>query len=95
MPLETIGPSYPRGRSERVQSVRPDVQATNLGAAGAYMSSRGPVQPYMESFPVRPAGPYDEAYASRGTAEIAFIERPRGATQEIVYADDVRREIYR
>ncbi|PHH81332.1 hypothetical protein CDD82_993 [Ophiocordyceps australis] len=95
MPLETMGPNFPRGRSEQVQSVRPDVQATGLGAAGAYMSSRGPVQPYLESFPARPVGPYDETYASRGTAEIAFIERPRGATQEIVYADDVRREIYR
>jgi hypothetical protein len=31
----------------------------------------------------------------RGGEEIAFIERPRGATQEIVYADDARREIYR
>ena len=31
----------------------------------------------------------------RSGEEIAFIERPRGATQEIVYADDVRREIYR
>lgn len=27
--------------------------------------------------------------------EIAFIEAPRGPTQEIVYADDMRREVYR
>jgi hypothetical protein len=31
----------------------------------------------------------------RGGEDIAFIEQPRGATQEIVYADDGRREVYR
>ncbi|PON29582.1 hypothetical protein TGAM01_v201831 [Trichoderma gamsii] len=32
---------------------------------------------------------------ARGSNEIAFIEQPRAATREIVYVDDVRREVYR
>jgi hypothetical protein len=47
-------------------------------------------------YSVRPSERYQGPPApTRGSDEIAFIERPRGATREIVYVDDVRREVYR
>ncbi|PTB70576.1 hypothetical protein BBK36DRAFT_1155375 [Trichoderma citrinoviride] len=48
-------------------------------------------------YSMRPPERYHEPQggAPRGTDEIAFIERPRGASREIVYVDDVRREVYR
>ncbi|KAL7796531.1 hypothetical protein V8C37DRAFT_372066 [Trichoderma ceciliae] len=47
-------------------------------------------------YSVRPSERYHEPRAAtRGSDEIAFIERPRGASREIVYVDDVRREVYR
>ncbi|RFU75962.1 hypothetical protein TARUN_6274 [Trichoderma arundinaceum] len=46
-------------------------------------------------YSVRPSERYHESQGpARGSDEIAFIERPRGATREIVYVDDVR-EVYR
>ena len=58
---------------------------------------------YHRGYSVRPVeGYYDQQpiqqaiqQPSRAGDDISFIERPRGATQEIVYADDARREIYR
>ncbi|QYS93454.1 hypothetical protein H0G86_000829 [Trichoderma simmonsii] len=48
-------------------------------------------------YSMRPPERYHEPHrgATRGSDEIAFIERPRGASREIVYVDDVRREVYR
>ncbi|KAL7938076.1 hypothetical protein V8C35DRAFT_290805 [Trichoderma chlorosporum] len=48
-------------------------------------------------YSMRPSERYHEPHrgATRGPEEIAFIERPRGASREIVYVDDVGREIYR
>lgn len=47
-------------------------------------------------YSVRPSERYQGPPApTRGSNEIAFIEQPRAATREIVYLDDVRREVYR
>ncbi|KAL6896335.1 hypothetical protein GGI43DRAFT_113689 [Trichoderma evansii] len=47
-------------------------------------------------YSVRPSDRYQGPPApTRGSNEIAFIEQPRAATREIVYVDDVRREVYR
>ncbi|KAL6807596.1 hypothetical protein GGI42DRAFT_249933 [Trichoderma sp. SZMC 28013] len=48
-------------------------------------------------YSMRPPERYHEPHrgATRGPDEIAFIEQPRGASREIVYVDDVRREVYR
>lgn len=47
-------------------------------------------------YSVRPSERYQGPPApTRGSNEIAFIEQPRAATREIVYVDDVRREVYR
>ncbi|KAL6881011.1 hypothetical protein J3F83DRAFT_720678 [Trichoderma novae-zelandiae] len=48
-------------------------------------------------YSMRPPDRYHEPQGGgpRATDEIAFIERPRGASREIVYVDDVRREVYR
>ncbi|KAL7899170.1 hypothetical protein HDV63DRAFT_372501 [Trichoderma sp. SZMC 28014] len=47
-------------------------------------------------YSVRPSERYQGPPApARGSNEIAFIEQPRAATREIVYVDDVRREVYR
>ncbi|KAL7950358.1 hypothetical protein V8C42DRAFT_310312 [Trichoderma barbatum] len=48
-------------------------------------------------YSMRPSERYHEPQggAARGSDEIAFIERPRGASREIVYVDGVRREVYR
>lgn len=45
-------------------------------------------------YPVRPVERYYEQ-PTHGGEGFAFVERPRGATQEIVYADDARREVHR
>ncbi|KAL9488421.1 hypothetical protein ACSS6W_000698 [Trichoderma asperelloides] len=47
-------------------------------------------------YSVRPSERYQGPPApAGGSNEIAFIEQPRAATREIVYVDDVRREVYR
>ncbi|KAG5974537.1 hypothetical protein E4U55_008170 [Claviceps digitariae] len=93
----------------RVHSVRPEVQiAAEYGPNGHPDGRRETIQPYIRGFHPAPAQEpaMQRAYSARppessqsgqlrGTDEIAFIERPSGATQEIVYADDARREYFR
>ncbi|PFH62575.1 hypothetical protein XA68_12995 [Ophiocordyceps unilateralis] len=91
MPAETLRYEVPQAYG-RVQSVRPEMP----GHAPAVHSDgrREAMQPYLREYAARPAEPYHRPQ-TRAADEIAFIERPRAATQAIVYADDVRREIYR
>jgi hypothetical protein len=108
-PVETVRYQLPPDYG-RIHSVRPEAQAATDFRASARPEGgrRELLQPYMREYrtghlqepqvpramSVRPAGrPLNEQV--RGGEDIAFIERPRGATQEIVYADDARREVYR
>ncbi|KAF5673763.1 hypothetical protein FHETE_3150 [Fusarium heterosporum] len=92
----------------RVQSVRPEPPVRQYAASVHPENRREAAQPYGREYgaltaeqpAVRPeysTRPVERYYnqPTRGEEEIAFIERPRGATQEIVYADDARREVYR
>ncbi|KAM0344214.1 hypothetical protein ACHAPU_007740 [Fusarium lateritium] len=92
----------------RVQSVRPEPPVRQYAASVHPENRREAAQPYgreygaltAEQAAVRPeysTRPVERYYnqPTRGGEEISFIERPRGATQEIVYADDARREVYR
>ncbi|KAF4339163.1 hypothetical protein FBEOM_6983 [Fusarium beomiforme] len=92
----------------RVQSVRPEPPVRQYATSVHPENRREAVQPYgreygaiaAEQGVVRPeysTRPVERYFNQpmRGGEEIAFIERPRGATQEIVYADDARREVYR
>ncbi|KAG6039527.1 hypothetical protein E4U41_002497 [Claviceps citrina] len=69
---------------------------------------REALQPYMRAYHPAPAHepamqraysvrPPDSSQSGqlRGVDEIAFVERPSGASRQIVYADDVRRDFYR
>ncbi|KAH7145750.1 hypothetical protein B0J13DRAFT_554028 [Dactylonectria estremocensis] len=93
----------------RVQSVRPEGQVRQYATSAHSEGRREAAQPYMvrdydprpmeaamvrQEYGVRPVERFYD-HTMRGGEDIAFIERPRGATQEIVYADDVRREVYR
>lgn len=91
MAAETVRYEVPQAYG-RVQSVRPEMPGH---ASGVHPEGRREAaQPYLREFGPRPAEPYHRPQTRAG-GEIAFIERPRAATQAIVYADDVRREIYR
>ncbi|KAF4991298.1 hypothetical protein FGRMN_7900 [Fusarium graminum] len=92
----------------RVQSVRPEPPVRQYAASVHPENRREAAQPYGREYgaltaeqpAVRPeysTRPAERYYnqPTRGEEDIAFIERPRGATQEIVYADDARREVYR
>ncbi|KAJ4270054.1 hypothetical protein NW762_001727 [Fusarium torreyae] len=92
----------------RVQSVRPDAAARQYATSVHPENRREAAQPYGREYGALTAeqGVVRREYSTRpveryynqpirGGEEIAFIERPRGATQEIVYADDARREVYR
>ncbi|KAG6004153.1 hypothetical protein E4U21_001370 [Claviceps maximensis] len=93
----------------RVHSVRPEVpMAADYGANVHPDDRRETIQPYVRgyhpapvqepamsrAYSVRPAES-SQSGQFRGTDEISFIERPSGAAQEIVYADDTRREYFR
>lgn len=95
MPVETVRYEVTQGYG-RVQSVRPETAWREYGGSVHPESRREAVQPYLREYAARPMEPYGRhGLQARGADEIAFIERSRGATQEIVYADDGRREIYR
>ncbi|EWG45314.1 hypothetical protein FVEG_06143 [Fusarium verticillioides 7600] len=92
----------------RVQSVRPEPPVRQYATSVHPEGRREAVQPYAREYGAIAAEPgvVRQEYSTRpveryynqpmrGGEEIAFIERPRGATQEIVYADDARREVYR
>jgi hypothetical protein len=107
---EPVRYEIPREYVGRLQSVRPDPPPREFATSVRPEARREiPVQSQRE-FSVRPAdsaprrdpvpGPeseryYDDISARRG-AEVAFIERPRARESSVVvYADDVRREVYR
>ncbi|KAG8425378.1 hypothetical protein J3458_002083 [Metarhizium acridum] len=107
-PVETLRYQLP-AEYGRVPSVRPEAQGTaDFGATAHPDGHHEVLQPYMREyrpgqiqepvmqreFSVRP-GDRPLNGQPRTGEETAFIERPRGATQEIVYTDDVRREVYR
>ncbi|KAM0432771.1 hypothetical protein ACHAPT_004473 [Fusarium lateritium] len=92
----------------RVQSVRPEAAVRQYATSVHPESRREAAQPYAREYGTLPveqgavrreysARPLERYYNQpmRGGEDIAFIEQPRGATQEIVYADDGRREVYR
>ncbi|KAH6895445.1 hypothetical protein B0T10DRAFT_216488 [Thelonectria olida] len=90
----------------QVQSVRPEAPVRQY-ATSVHPDGGRESQPYIREYGSRPvetvmrrdysARPAVERYYEQPVRgeEIAFIERPRGNTQEIVYADDARREVYR
>ncbi|RGP80424.1 hypothetical protein FLONG3_1433 [Fusarium longipes] len=92
----------------RVQSVRPEVPVRQYAPSVHPENRREAAQPYgreygaltaeqgvvRQEYSTRPVERYYNQ-SMRGGEEIAFIEQPRGTTQEIVYADDARREVYR
>ncbi|KAF4440575.1 hypothetical protein F53441_12266 [Fusarium austroafricanum] len=92
----------------RVQSVRPEAPVHQYATSVHPENRREVAQPYGREYGAIAAeqGVVRQEYSTRpmeryynqpmrSGEEIAFIERPRGATQEIVYADDARREVYR
>jgi hypothetical protein len=91
----------------RVQSVRPGPDAREYAAGTQQEPQREFMQPYMREVGSRPVEqhvirreystrPMEQYYDPQVPGgEVAFIERPRGTTQDIVYADDARREVYR
>ncbi|WXC66466.1 hypothetical protein SNK03_012244 [Fusarium graminearum] len=92
----------------RLQSVRPEVPVRQYAPSVHPENRREAAQPYGREYGALPVeqGVVRQEYSTRpveryynqqmrGGEEIAFIEQPRGATQEIVYADDARREVYR
>lgn len=93
----------------RVHSVRPELPVAAEYRASVHPDSRHEIlQPYLRdyrpapaqepamqrAYSVRPPDP-PQSGQLRGVNESTFVERPSGATQEIVYADDGRREYYR
>ncbi|KAJ6444474.1 SH3 domain containing protein [Purpureocillium lavendulum] len=93
MPVDPV--RYEMPPYGRVQSVRPEMPGREYAASVHLDSHRELAQPYVRSYGAPPVGDYRHPSHAPPGGEIAFIERPRGATQEIVYADDARREIYR
>ncbi len=88
-------------QSQRGFSVRPgDAPLRDhvpVADGGYYepLPSRRPVEGAREPAPAV-AGGYYEQVPARRPAEVAFIERPRAREASVVvYADDVRREVYR
>jgi hypothetical protein len=107
---EPVRYEIPREYVGRIQSVRPEPPPREYATSVLPEARREmPVQSQRE-FSLRPAesiprrehaaGPereryYDEVPRGRA-AEVAFIERPRARESSVVvYADDVRREVYR
>jgi hypothetical protein len=108
-PMEAVRYEVPQ-ECRRVQSMRPEAPAQDYAAAGRqeghreaapqYAMEYGPrpiEQPvYAQGYSGQPMERYYDPQPARPGENIAFIERPRGATQDIVvYADDGRREVYR
>ncbi|KPM36419.1 hypothetical protein AK830_g10139 [Neonectria ditissima] len=93
----------------RIQSIRPNIPVHHYAPSGHPDGRREALQPHgrdlgsrlveagvvRQEYSVRP--PTERYYDQpmRGGEEIAFIERPREATQEMAYADDARRDVYR
>jgi hypothetical protein len=103
-PVDPVRYELPREYG-RMHSVRPEASVREYTRDGHHEgrheamqlpdSVREYGQPIIhQGYSVRQIGAYGQGPA-RPAEEIAFIERPRAAAQEIVYADDARREMYR
>lgn len=93
MPVEAVRYDVPQAYG-RMASVRPEIPGHGLAPGVHAEGRREAAQSFTREYTARPFDPYHRPQA-RAADEIAFIERPRGATQEIVYADDGRREVHR
>ncbi|KAK2606077.1 hypothetical protein QQS21_003472 [Conoideocrella luteorostrata] len=107
-PVETVRYQMPPDYG-RVHSVRPELQNAPEYRASVHPDGHHEVlQPYRREYrsgpaqePVMPRGfsvrpaERDQSGQLRGAEEIAFIERPNGTAQEMIYASDARREVYR
>ncbi|KAE9363697.1 hypothetical protein N431DRAFT_431897 [Stipitochalara longipes BDJ] len=105
---EPVRYEIPREYAGRLQSVRPEPPPREYASSVRPEARREVIPQSQREFSVRPDviprrqvpvvddGRYYEEVASRRPAEIAFIERPRARESSVlVYADDVRREVYR
>jgi len=107
---EPVRYEIPREYVSRLQSVRPEPPPRDFASSVRPEARREMLPPSQREFSVRPADPiprrehaagpeverYYEEAPSRRAAEVAFIERPRAREASVVvYADDVRREVYR
>ena len=106
---EAVRYEIPREYAGRLQSVRPEPPPREYASSVRPEARREVIPQSQREFSVRPMeaiprrqvpvvddGRYYEEVPSRRPAEIAFIERPRARESSVlVYADDVRREVYR
>lgn len=105
--VETVHQEAPP-EYNRVYSVRPEALGPAYRAS-AYPESRREVhQPYMREFSSRPlqeppmqrrftTGPGERPTGNhdRVPEEVSYVDRPHGSAQEVIYADDDRRNMYR
>jgi hypothetical protein len=107
---EAVRYEIPREYTGRLQSVRPEPPPREYASSVRPEARREVIPQAQREFSVRPMDAiprrqqlpvvdddrYYEEVPSRRPAEIAFIERPRARESSVlVYADDVRREVYR
>ncbi|PMD47584.1 hypothetical protein L207DRAFT_506575 [Hyaloscypha variabilis F] len=106
---EAVRYEIPREYTGRLQSVRPEPPPREYASSVRPEARREVIPQSQREFSLRPMdtiprrqvpvvddGRYYEEVPSRRPAEIAFIERPRARESSVlVYADDVRREVYR
>ena len=104
---EVVRYEIPQEYDRRLQSVRPEGPPEEYAASMRPEGRREVLSQSQREYSVRPSDlaprrepvPEERYYGrepSRRPAEIAFIERPRARESSVlVYADDVRREIYR
>jgi hypothetical protein len=106
---EAVRYEIPREYAGRLQSVRPEPPSREYASSVRPEARREVIPQSQREFSVRPMDAiprrqvpvvdddrYYEEVPSRRPAEIAFIERPRARESSVlVYADDVRREVYR
>jgi len=106
---EAVRYEIPREYPGRLQSVRPEPPPREYATSVHPETRRELIPQSQREFSVRPMDAiprrqvpvvdddrYYEEVPSRRPAEIAFIERPRARESSVlVYADDVRREVYR
>jgi hypothetical protein len=105
---EAVRYEIPREYASRLQSVRPEPPPREYASSVRPEARREVIPQSQREFSVRPIDSIprrqqvpvaDERYyeeVPRRPAEIAFIERPRARESSVlVYANDVRREVYR
>lgn len=81
---------------EYAASVRPEVYRTMIPQGQREYSVRPMEAPRREVIPIADDGRYYEEAPRGRPVEVAYIERPRAREASVVvYADDVRREVYR